>query len=161
MRRLASACSVALREVVLFRDGRWRERGLSFSDCWYHQWTYCSIYLDMSDLMLKCAMMFAAVCVSASVACVAVYIMGSYRIFIASHLAHTELRTRITRFWSTHSLLSNSIRNGKTYCRTPKTNKNNHQDGGKSSYWAVLYSIFNVYTVNIDRNSVNPLFYCY
>ena len=46
-------------------------------------------YLDMSDLMLKCAMMFAAVCVSASVACVAVYIMGSYRIFIASHLAHT------------------------------------------------------------------------
>ena len=35
----------------------------------------------MSDLMLKCAMMFAVVCVSASVACVAVYIMGSYRFF--------------------------------------------------------------------------------
>ena len=52
----------------------------------------------MSDLMLTCAMMSAVVCVSATVACVAVYIMGSYRILIASHLAHTELRTRITRF---------------------------------------------------------------
>ena len=53
----------------------------------------------MSDLMPKCAMMFAVVCVSATVGCaVAVYIMGSYRIFIASHLAHTELGTRITRF---------------------------------------------------------------
>lgn len=52
MRRLASACSVVLHEVVLFRDGRWRERGLSFSNCWHHQWTYCSTYLDMSCLML-------------------------------------------------------------------------------------------------------------
>ena len=50
----------------------------------------------MSDLMLKCAMMFAVVCVSASVACVAVYIMGARIGFLLHHISLIQSFVRVS-----------------------------------------------------------------